>query len=870
MSDLSDFELSDFSQFETDELSDIPSDIQSNYNNQTQVHIIPPDAPKIKVSMPRVYVITRTSGRKYFFHENYLSIQKQNYPFITQLVTYDDDDTKQYVQKYEDIHLLDWEDFKPHQLKSFEMKRPPTPRRGSTSLQGSFPYNLYLNQIMDEISSKMEPGWIMFLDDDDLFCNHRCVTTMITWIAKERIKADNNFLMWQVEFPNGRLVPRNIKRPPRIGEVSMIGFMFHSMWVPKLRFENRKGGDFLMIKKLHDFLTPIWIPDVLTKVNYDSIRRFGSGKRRDKSLSTGQIKEYKLFWESKMSKPKKKISLSLKKPANSLILEEDDSMDEFDNPSLESLSIPDQNDSVKEMSEEEEDSLGLDDSLDLGENFDLSPKLKLKLKANKISPIKDEELPPSESDDEPEEEEPEEEEPEEESEGIPKINLKKVTFKQANPTPSGGDRRTPEPTQGEVEYPDQETENQENQEEQEEDEMMIHPQLEKLLDLLSDKNKVQIVSLRELKDDIRADIQVVVKNAVQECLQDMLPELSQPHKQGKIGHLVSKRQLLKEKSEQRRSQRSLSKLHRAIEDDSTVSQPSNTSKQVKLSRNNIDTVHRTEVKKSLKRQLADLDESEDGGSSQSESRRLSKLLVNYAEEEGEGEAPVDLTGMDQFLDKIFILNLTDKASELQYRFESFGFTDVQVVDFNKRRRDFWGNLWDLMKLASKKGYHRIGVFQDNIHLHKNFQEELAAHFEKMQSKDWKLIAVSAAQSLTTKSALDWKYYLETYPDLRKNGKIKDENGAKKHWKLNGSRERRYSQRGLLHPDSLAGVTGVLISAKFFKDLPKMQKARDPRQFILRNYLSHSYATSPLLALNEINRMVKMRNRHNLEFYEINQ
>ena len=37
-----------------------------------------------------VYVLTRTSSRPYFFHENYLSVKSQTYPNIRHLVSYDD------------------------------------------------------------------------------------------------------------------------------------------------------------------------------------------------------------------------------------------------------------------------------------------------------------------------------------------------------------------------------------------------------------------------------------------------------------------------------------------------------------------------------------------------------------------------------------------------------------------------------------------------------------------------------------------------------------------------------------------------------------------------------------------------------------
>lgn len=808
------------------------SDFSSEFDDErairttTITHVINCDheIPSRRMKFPKVYVLTRTSGRKHFFHENYLSIQNQNYPYICQLVSYDDDETSEYVNQYTDLHFYDYDNdptLNPHELRAFQMNRiKPTTSSGPF---GKFPYNLYLNSLMDEIS-KMEPGWIMILDDDDLMISNRSVMTMVTWIKKENVKPDQHFLMWQVEFPNGRLVPKNIGRQPRMGDVSMIGFMFHSMWIPKLRFENRKGGDYLMMRKLYDFLDPVWVPDVLTRVNYDSIRRFGSGRRRDKSFSAGQIKEYKLFWENKMTKEKKTISLVKKKSnESSLVLDED---------SLGSLSVPDQN--VEEMSDD--DSLGLDDSLDLGENFDLSPNLKLKLKTPEGSEESDSEIKDEDNLDE--------EDQTEEQKMALKLNFKKhATFQGAKPETCQTEPRDISDTcQGEIEYTQNDDDQVVQHQNDDDDEMVIHPHLEKLLDLLSDESKVQIVPLR----DLRNDIQTIVKQTVNDCLRGILHQSKSQEVAPSKDRLTFKKQ-----------------LHRAIEDDSSISQPSSDSKQVKLTRGNVDTIHRREVRKSLKRQLSELIEDET-----SEQRRLSKLLVNYAEDDNSPPVAADIAPIDGFLDKVYIINIGGHASELQYKLESFGFMDIQVVDFNKKKKDFWGNLWELMKVANKKGYHRIGVFQDNIHLHKNFQEEISFHMDKFAKKDWKMIAISAISSLTTKSALDWKYYLKTYPDLQKSGRIKDESAAQKHWKLNGARERRYGSHDVLHPDSLAGVTAVFINARFYKDLAKLQKARDPRAFILRNYKTQTYATSPLLAISPMNRMVRMRNRHNLEFYEI--
>ena len=273
-------------------------------------HVIKPEQNDVgKVILPKIYILTRTSNRENFFFENWKSVQQQKYPYICQLVSYDNEKTYQYLKKYEDLYNLDYSDdpdWHPHQLKTFNVIN-------TFKHSGSFPYNMYLNHMLDHIIENETPGWILFLDDDDLLVDPNSIMSMVINLKKQGVKPDSDFLMWQVEFPNGRLVPKNIGRRPRLGDVSMIGFMFHSLWAPRVRFEPRKGGDYLMIKKLNTFLNPKWVEEVLTKINYEKIRRIGSGKQNDQKWNAGQIKEYKKFWENKMTKEKKSISLTKKK-----------------------------------------------------------------------------------------------------------------------------------------------------------------------------------------------------------------------------------------------------------------------------------------------------------------------------------------------------------------------------------------------------------------------------------------------------------------------------------------------------------------------------------------------------------------------------
>ena len=360
------------------------------------------------------------------------------------------------------------------------------------------------------------------------------------------------------------------------------------------------------------------------------------------------------------------------------------------------------------------------------------------------------------------------------------------------------------------------------EDEEDDDNFVIHPQLEKLLDLLSDGSRVQVMTVGDLNNTLRN----IVKDAVQEALQHQQQTRVPERKKAPEAKRVSFKEDLEEEM-------------LLEEDDSPEKQLSNL----------------------MAKEREILPDSMHG------EKKLCHLLANYADrEDGEGSPEYDLAAVDQYLDKVYVLNITGKASELQYKLETLGFSDVQVVDGNSRK-PFWDNVWEVAKLSQKREYKKIMILQDNVCLHKDFARELACHYSKFQKKkDWKLIAFSAIQSLTLKSSLDWKYYLETYPEL-KNHKITDEKSAQKHWKVYGMREKRYSQRGLLHPDTLGGVSGVILNSRIYSDLPRLRKNRKVAEFLLRNFKNKLYATSPLLALNGMNRMVRLRNRHNLDFYE---
>jgi len=184
-------------------------------------------------------IITRTSGRPKFFANCRRSVLAQTEKAY-HLVGYDDPEDR-YPVGDEVVYL------EAH------------PGRG---------HNLYFNTLHYYIP-KSHP-WVIFLDDDD-----QMTTPNALRIIREHITGDDDLLLWQVQFPDGRLVPSQVGKAPEAGEISGLGFCYHmkhwQQW-PGMGF-----GDFFVISQLYTKLKPVWIPQVLTGLQTVP----GGGKKQD-------------------------------------------------------------------------------------------------------------------------------------------------------------------------------------------------------------------------------------------------------------------------------------------------------------------------------------------------------------------------------------------------------------------------------------------------------------------------------------------------------------------------------------------------------------------------------------------------------------
>ena len=119
------------------------------------------------------------------------------------------------------------------------------------------PYNHYLD-IMQET---VKEGWISYLDDDDMYTNEKSLKRIVNACIDE-----DELVIWKVQIENNWVVPNlSFGKFIKAGDISGIGFAFHSKHLP-VEWGYLSYGDFRVAAQLiNKGLKPRWIDMVLTR-----------------------------------------------------------------------------------------------------------------------------------------------------------------------------------------------------------------------------------------------------------------------------------------------------------------------------------------------------------------------------------------------------------------------------------------------------------------------------------------------------------------------------------------------------------------------------------------------------------------------------
>jgi len=232
-----------------------------NHNDQRTVFVESYEALKAKIKaiyidkLPNANVIVRTSNRPLGFTNCLKSIEVQTYPNINIIVTTDDIFSCGYTRGHDARHLdMSKVTYIESKKEGEEFGRP-------------FKCNLYLKEALKRIKE----GFVIYLDDDDMFTSKDSVKTII-----ENAETDK-LLIWKVDF-NDKILPNgSFGKYIKLFDVTGIGFSHHVKYSHLTDWSEWKRADYRTAKKISDIIPVKWLDAVLTKLQ----SKPGNGKRID-------------------------------------------------------------------------------------------------------------------------------------------------------------------------------------------------------------------------------------------------------------------------------------------------------------------------------------------------------------------------------------------------------------------------------------------------------------------------------------------------------------------------------------------------------------------------------------------------------------
>ena len=199
-----------------------------------------------------INILIRNTYRPTYFKKCIDSILNQYYANYKVIICFDDDYCLEYLEKYKNNPKI--EIFKTTEVDKSHQ---------------AF-YNLYCNQLLD----KVQHGWIMFLDDDDMFSNYNVLKDINTYVTK-----DNNLVFWKFKRPD-RLIYPDIKLLKR-DTIANCGYCFHSKYKNLSQWMSGQEGDYNYIKGLiqKNNFNKNFIDKVLTQTTFDEMKVGNFGKK---------------------------------------------------------------------------------------------------------------------------------------------------------------------------------------------------------------------------------------------------------------------------------------------------------------------------------------------------------------------------------------------------------------------------------------------------------------------------------------------------------------------------------------------------------------------------------------------------------------
>ncbi len=171
---------------------------------------------KKKQSEEKLNILIRTSNRPEYFKQAINSILNQDYKNYKIYVSYDKKESLEYLKDYNNINIIEMNINNPNKYK----------------------FNLYNNYLMD----KVDDGYILFLDDDDIYIHNNVFN-----IINDNLTSNDDFLIWKFMRPDKLIYPNN---NIKLGTIDTTSFCFHSNYKSLARWGDKQCGDYRFVNML--------------------------------------------------------------------------------------------------------------------------------------------------------------------------------------------------------------------------------------------------------------------------------------------------------------------------------------------------------------------------------------------------------------------------------------------------------------------------------------------------------------------------------------------------------------------------------------------------------------------------------------------
>jgi len=169
----------------------------------------------------KLNILIRTSERPELFKQCIESVLSQNYSNYNIFISYDKISSYEYIKYY----------LTNNKIRSFFIENDSNKK---------YKFNLYNNELMDKVNY----GFILFLDDDDVYTHDMCFK-----IINNHIKDNNSVLLWKFMRPDKLIYPKDIN-DIKLGEIDTTMVCFHSKYKKIARWMDCQCGDYFFYKEL--------------------------------------------------------------------------------------------------------------------------------------------------------------------------------------------------------------------------------------------------------------------------------------------------------------------------------------------------------------------------------------------------------------------------------------------------------------------------------------------------------------------------------------------------------------------------------------------------------------------------------------------